>query len=234
MSNAPRKLIVNADDFGLSAGVNRGVIRAHDHGIVTSASLMVHKPAAVEAVELARKRPLLSLGLHIDIGEWRYKRDGWVPVYERAPGDDPQALEAAVGEQLELFRRLTGTVPTHLDSHQHVHRQEPLRSIMCRVAAELGVPLRHFNPCVSYCGDFYAQDDEGRALHERLAPSFLVEIITKLNQGATELCCHPAAELDFESPYWEERLRELGTLCAPVVIEALERKRVLLRSFAHL
>jgi len=61
--SAKRYLIVNADDLGHSSAVNRGVMRAHDHGIVTSASLMVRWPAAVEAAEYARNRPGLSLGL---------------------------------------------------------------------------------------------------------------------------------------------------------------------------
>src|SRR6476620_5539695 len=113
-----RTLIVNADAFGLGAGVNRGIVKAHDHGIVTSASLMVHMPAAPEAAALARERPLLSLGLHIDVGEWRFENGAWFPIYERVRQDDREALEVAVAEQLNLFRRLAGADPTHLDSHQ--------------------------------------------------------------------------------------------------------------------
>ncbi len=67
-----RGLIVNADDYGRSSGINRGVIKAHESGIVTSASLMVRWPAAVEAAEYCRDRPDLSLGLHVDLAEWVY------------------------------------------------------------------------------------------------------------------------------------------------------------------
>ena len=229
-----RKLIVNADDFGLSAGINQGIVQAHDAGIVTSASLMVYQPAATEAVALARSRPLLSLGLHIDIGEWRYERGHWIPVYERARQDDPLALEASIVEQLELFRRLTGAGPTHLDSHQHVHKRDPVRSIVCPLADRLGVPLRHFNPHVFYCCDFYGQDEEGHSLAEHVTTSFLVNIIETLQDGVTELGCHPAASLDFQSTYCQERREELQVLCSPVVVEALERERVLLASFANI
>jgi len=62
----PRRLIVNADDFGLRAGVNRGIIEAHKNGIVTSASLMVNRPYAAEAADYARGHPKLSVGLHFD------------------------------------------------------------------------------------------------------------------------------------------------------------------------
>ncbi len=55
-----RRLIVNADDFGLSAGVNEGIVEAHVSGIVTSTSLMVDRPAAAGAAGLAREHPALS------------------------------------------------------------------------------------------------------------------------------------------------------------------------------
>ena len=64
-----RYLIVNADDFGQSHGVNRGIMQAHRRGIVTSASLMVRWLAASEAAAYAREHPSLSLGLHVDLGE---------------------------------------------------------------------------------------------------------------------------------------------------------------------
>src|SRR5436190_3388019 len=66
-------LIVNADDFGMTPGVNRGIISAHESGIVTSTSLMVRGAAAAEAVELAREHPQLSVGLHVDLCEWVYR-----------------------------------------------------------------------------------------------------------------------------------------------------------------
>lgn len=61
-----RYLIVNADDFGGDDGTTRGIIAAHDRGIVTSASLMVNMPGATLAVRLAREHPNLSLGLHVN------------------------------------------------------------------------------------------------------------------------------------------------------------------------
>jgi predicted glycoside hydrolase/deacetylase ChbG (UPF0249 family) len=229
-----RSLIVNADDFGLSTGVNLGIVQAYDSGIVTSASLMVHMPAAAAAAALARERPLLSLGLHLDVGEWRWERGGWSPVYERAPPNDFQGLEAAVFEQLDLFRRLVGSEPTHLDSHQHAHKRNPLQSIVCRLATHLGVPVRHFCTRVSYCGAFYGQNEEGRPVHGRLRDRFLVDTIEGLQEEVTELCCHPAAQLDFQSPYATERLMELKLLCSPVVREAVDRSGVALASFADL
>ena len=80
-TNRKRFLIVNADDFGLSDGVNRGIIEAAEHGIVTSASLMVRQPAAAAAAAYARNGGKLSVGLHLDLGEWYYRDGEWLPLY---------------------------------------------------------------------------------------------------------------------------------------------------------
>src|SRR5437762_1183195 len=118
---AARFLIVNADDFGLSAGVNRGIIEAHERGIVTSASLMVRWPAVAAAAAYAREHPALGVGLHLDLGEWEYSNGDWVARYEVVPLDDAAAVAAEAGRQLAAFRGLMGRDPDHLDSHQHVH-----------------------------------------------------------------------------------------------------------------
>ena len=64
---SPRRLIVNADDFGRSRSINTAVIRAHQQGILTAASLMVNEPAFDEAVALAKKNPALGVGLHLTL-----------------------------------------------------------------------------------------------------------------------------------------------------------------------
>jgi predicted glycoside hydrolase/deacetylase ChbG (UPF0249 family) len=122
-----RYLIVNADDFGLSHGVNRGVIKAHEQGIVTSASLMVRWPAAAAAAAYCHEHPGLSAGLHFDLGQWTYRNGNWESLYEVAPVNDVAALKREADLQLGAYLRLLGRNPSHLDSHQHVHRQEPAR-----------------------------------------------------------------------------------------------------------
>src|SRR2546421_12651751 len=82
ISTSEKFLIVNADDFGLSPGVNRGIIKAHEQGIVTSASLMVRWPAAGAAAVYSREHPGLSIGLHVDLGEWVFREDNWDCLYE--------------------------------------------------------------------------------------------------------------------------------------------------------
>src|SRR5919202_807658 len=125
-----RYLIVNADDFGQSPGGTQGVLEGQERGIVTSTSLMVRWPAAAGAAAYGREHPNFSLGLHFDFGEWVYRQGSWVPVYEVAPTDDIAAVASEAIRQLDAFRRLVGRDPTHLDSHQHVHRWEPVLSVL--------------------------------------------------------------------------------------------------------
>jgi chitin disaccharide deacetylase len=226
-----RELVVNADDLGLSEGVNRGIARAHVDGIVTSASLMVRQPAAEHAAELVRELPDLGVGLHVDLAEWVPEPAGWTPLYTFVDDEDELAVAQEVEQQLLLFQNLVGRPPDHIDSHQHSHRSEPLRSILGRTAKELRVPLR-FHSRFAYFGGFYGQGREGRPLPDAISPAGLRAALAGLPDGATELCCHPAAELDFRSSYGSERIRELETLCDPTVRGAVRANAFVLESFS--
>jgi chitin disaccharide deacetylase len=226
-----RILIVNADDLGVTAGVNSGIVEACRHGIVTSASLMVRRPAAAEAVQLARELPALSLGLHVDLGEWTFDGEDWVATELVVQLDDEAAVAAEVERQLTAFATQVGRTPTHLDSHQHVHRQEPVRTVLARIAARLGVPLRHAG-AVRYCGDFYGQDENAEPLPRLIIEPTLIALLHDLPDGVTELCCHPGYAHGLISDYAWEREVELQTLCSAEVRRAVVRERIDLRSFA--
>jgi predicted glycoside hydrolase/deacetylase ChbG (UPF0249 family) len=226
-------LIVNADDFGLSAGVNAGIAETYRRGIVTSASLMVRPEAATAAAELSREFPALSVGLHFDLGEWACRAGSWYAISEVVSLDDPKAVRAELRRQLNRFRELLGQDPTHLDSHQHVHLQPVVREIATEIASELDVPLRRCNSAVQYCGDFYGQTGDGRSRPEAILPERLVELVHSLPDGVTELACHPGLDADLPTMYCHERRREVEALCAAPVREAVERS-VKLISFADL
>ncbi len=229
-----RFLIVNADDFGQTAGVNRGIIEAHEYGIVTSASLMVRRPGAVEAAEYARAHPELSVGLHFELAEWRYAGGEWKKAYEVADPGDAGAVRDEYNRQLASFGELLGKEPTHLDSHQHVHQREPVRPIMQESAERLCVPLRGCTPAVTYCGKFHGQAETGASFPEEIAPSHLIKLIQSLETGWTEIGCHPGYAEGLDSVYLAEREIELRVLCSQEVREQLERQGVQLRSFHDL
>jgi predicted glycoside hydrolase/deacetylase ChbG (UPF0249 family) len=231
---AARGLIVNADDFGLSPGVNSGIAHAHEHGIVTSASMMVRYPAAAEAAAYARATPSLGVGLHVDLCEWAQRNGEWTMVYEVVPTADPAAVEAEVRRQLATFRELMGRDPTHMDSHQHVHAWSRMTETFVRVASEVGVPLRHHLGEVEYCGDLYGHDPKGNPIPEALTADTVIEIIRGLKPGVTELACHPGLGADTGSAYDIEREQEVELLCDARVAEALRREGVELRTFADI
>ena len=219
--NAVRTLIVNADDFGLSDGVNAGIVRAFTHGIVRSTSLMVHAPSAAAAADLARMHAGLGVGLHVDLGEWEFVGGEWRPLYERVQLDDATLVAAEIRAQLARFEKLmAGQSPTHIDSHQHVHLRAPLRSVLLDCAGAMGVPLRHLSGHTRYVGDFYGQDNDGSTIPGRLTARFLSALIQELPAGVNEICCHPAAYVDFGGMYREQRITELQVLCDDSVLQA--------------
>ena len=229
-----RAVIVNADDFGQSAGINRGIVEAHERGIVTSASLMVRWPAAAAAAAYARVRPGLSVGLHIDLGESIHRDGQWVGLYERVDRHDARAVEVEIRTQLAICRDLLQRDPTHLDSHQHVHTEEPARSILKGVATELGVPLRHYSPCVRHEGRFYGQGRTGEPFAAGITVAHLMDMLRGLPGGVTEIACHPGFAHDLETMYRTERQLELEALCDPGVRRAICQESIELIGFADL
>jgi predicted glycoside hydrolase/deacetylase ChbG (UPF0249 family) len=229
-----RYLIVNADDFGQSFGVNQGVIASHEQGIVTSTSLMVRWPAAEEAAAYARQHPRLGIGLHIDLGEWSCRDGTWVQHYEVVPADDARAVAGEAVRQLDRFRRLVGKDPSHIDSHQHIHREAAVAESLASLARDLDVPLRHYDWRVRYCGDFYGQMDRGLPMPDAITVESLIRILKNLPEGISELACHPAAGSDLDTMYGGERAVELTTLCDPRVHAAVATYGITLCSFADL
>ena len=228
---AARALIINADDFGLSPGTNRGIIRAFEHGVLTSASLMVRWPAANEAARYARANPALGLGLHLDLGEWAYRDGRWVQLYRVVPLDEPRLVAEECRRQLAKFRELVGRDPDHIDSHQHVHREGPVSRVVSELASELTVLVRHGVPGVRYCGGFYGQSTEGQPYSAGISVENLVRLIDEVPPGATEIACHPGEDDGLDTMYRIEREGEVRTLCDPRVREELNRTGVTLINF---
>src|SRR5438128_613388 len=124
-------LIFNADDFGASTGVNRGILEAHTRGVVTSASLMVTGRAVQEAVAISGDHPELAIGLHWDVSgedEREFNLDDAGDVCEEFK------------RQLGRFHDLLGRMPSHIDSHRHAHRE--VMAVFEKLVAPLGVPVR--------------------------------------------------------------------------------------------
>jgi predicted glycoside hydrolase/deacetylase ChbG (UPF0249 family) len=220
-------LIVNADDFGASSGINRGILEAHRRGIVTSASLMVNMPAAEEAVLLSRDAPQLSVGLHVN-----FTNEGDNPVVDL---NDSEACRMELQRQVDWFEKLMGRLPTHLDSHQNVHRRRHLLPHFLELASRYGLPMREHSPA-RYFHKFYGQWDEGDTHLEWISPENLLRLLEPvLRDGFTELGCHPGYfDAHFQSIYHIERETEVETLCNPEVRRRLAEWQVKLVGFSDL
>ena len=210
-----KRLIVNGDDFGISPGVNAGLIQAHRKGILSSASMMVDTPHSPAAALLGAKHPALGLGVHVVID----------------PRAGPAGAEAEVERQLERFVELAERLPTHIDSHRDVHRNERL------LPAFLAVARRHRLPLRGYCdvlriSSFYGQWN-GETHAEQISPASLVRLLGEaVGEGVSELCCHPGYVDDhLVSSYAFERETELATLCDPGVADALDEEGIRLATF---
>ena len=200
--------MVNADDFGYGPGVNRGILEAVDRGIVTSASLMVNTPGTLEAVSAWRVRPHVSLGLHVNFTD---------EARRLVEFDDPTVCRTELRRQFDRFADLVGRTPTHLDSHQHVHRRPACLPSFLELAAETGIPLRD-QPPVVYKGGFYGQWVYGVADPTKVSYAALNAILRDelVGAGLWELGVHPGRYDSGESyVYHRERELELETLTDP-------------------
>jgi predicted glycoside hydrolase/deacetylase ChbG (UPF0249 family) len=220
-----RYLIVNADDFGASSGVNRGIVEAHRRGIVTSASLMTEMPGSEEAALLAHECPDLSVGLHISLPDRHWKSDADLP----GPAGIRAALEAQAGRCAELL----GHPPTHLDSHHHIHTRPLLLPRFRELAGRFGIPLRDCSG-VRYCSRFYGQWD-GESRPEDVSVAALIRLLdVETADGITELGCHPGRpDPALASSYTTERELELRALCDERVRSFAERRGISLIGFGE-
>ncbi len=151
-----KKLIVTADDFGLTQGVNEAIVLAHRQGIVTSASLMVNGMAFESAASLARQHAGLDVGLHLNLTQGHPVSDpGTIPSLASSRGflyDHPLALAVGLIRrrvraidlereiQAQLERALgVGLEITHVDGHKHVHVIPNVLQVLCKVAPAYGI-----------------------------------------------------------------------------------------------
>jgi predicted glycoside hydrolase/deacetylase ChbG (UPF0249 family) len=246
-------LIVNADDFGLTAGVSRGILEAHRTGIVTSTTLIVNReipPALIE--ELAASN--LGVGVHLNLtlggpvasakrvpslvdAEGRFIRDAR-EASARAKADEARI---ELGTQIDAFRTIMGRFPTHLDTHHHVGRHQPVLDLVLDFARALKVPVR-------------SQDDLVRAAARerglRTPDHFMGESgpepywsrertlahLASLPAGVSEFMTHPGyfdEDLAY-SRYGKQRETEMAGLTGPEVREAIARHGIRLAHFGSL
>jgi hypothetical protein len=248
------QLIVTADDFNLSTGVSRGILAAHQHGIVTETSVMVNLGDLHDAVAMLAAAPRLGVGLHLNITRGcpvappgavggLLGREGQflgapqaLPVQLRST-----AVQAEFQAQLDTFMQVLGRPPQHLDTHHHVHQHPVVLEVLLDLAAALQLPVRSLDAPMRtaitarglaspahFLGD---ADDEPYWTVTRL-----LSTIQELQPGVTEIMCHPGYFDDAiaYSRYGRQRDVERQTLCSPEVIAKLRQEGIQLVTYAAL
>lgn len=191
-------LIVNADDFGYSHSINKGIIEAHEKGIVTSTSVMVNAIAADEAEELA-KYPDLSVGLHFELKE-------------------VTDVEAELKRQIEKFIAIVGKMPDHLDTHKRRTTDEGIKEVLEAYAKTNNIPVRNFN--AKHIGSFGINSNDASVAQ-------LERSIDEATDENNELMTHCGYSDDYlreHSSYSDPREQELASILDPSIKEYITDK----------
>jgi len=203
-----RYLIVNADDFGYSSSINRGIIEAHTNGIVTSTSVMVDATVAQEAKDLT-KFPDLSIGLHLEL-------KGVVNV------------AAELERQINKFIAIVGRSPDHIDTHKRHTTDEGIKEVLEDYAKTHNIPVRNFN--AKHIGSFGINSND-------CSVAQLKRSIDEATDGYNELMTHAGYSDDYlreHSSYNDPREDELKSICNPEVKEYIQEKGLVLANWHSL
>lgn len=253
------RLIVNADDFGYTPGVTRGVAQAHREGIVTATTLMTNAPDSDGAGRTARATPSLDVGVHIVFTYGRplsatervrslVNDEGAFPrVSDLLRTGRPRSEEALLEARAQYERAcvLIGREPTHLDTHHWVHDLPPLEDAMLALAKETGTALRahdgrqrsRFRDAGVRATDRFVREYQHAGAIGVDSLVALLEHLADQEAGTVELMCHPGdpdAPLLEGSTYAAERGVELRTLTDPTVRAAIDRLDIELVNFSAL
>lgn len=201
-------LIVNADDFGYSYSINKGIIEAHTNGIVTSTSVMVDAIAAGEAKDLT-KFPDLSVGLHFEVKE-------------------VVNVKAELERQIDKFVAIVGKSPDHLDTHKRHTTDEGIKEALEDYAKTHNIPIRIFN--AKHIGSFGINSDDGSVAQ-------LKRSIDEATEEYNELMTHAGYSDDYlraHSSYNDPREDELKSVCSPEIKQYIQEKGLILVNWNRL
>lgn len=218
------KMIINADDFGLSRGVNYGIVDAFKNGILTSTTLMMNTPGLEHAIELSKQYPDLKIGLHLNIALGKPLTKGQSLVGHGGQFIKPKNLDPnhffseeevydEIEAQYEKFLLLLGRKPTHLDSHLFTtDSNDIMRKCAIRLADKYHLPLRNYD----IKGFQHVRFVQYRTYQAEVGLNYIYDNIQDIvKYDYTEIMTHPAYMDSYimnKSSYNLKRLEELDFL----------------------
>ncbi|HWP49228.1 MAG TPA: ChbG/HpnK family deacetylase [Candidatus Limnocylindrales bacterium] len=252
-------LIINADDFGLTPEVSRGILQTVREGIVTSTTVLINSPHVGELPELLKTR--VGIGLHFNLtwgspvsspeevpslidekgffhSDPSFLGPEGESVYPRKSEEIQKELEA----QVERFLRLLQKPPTHIDVHKHAHKYPTVLNPLIRVAKKYRIPVRAINSGMRtvlqenglVTTDFFM----GGALPEGpyWTKEQLLTTLIQVQPGVTEIMCHPGyvPEPIPGMFYNQQREVELRSFCDPEVQEEIKKQGIQLVDFSFI
>lgn len=248
------RVIFNADDFGLSKGVNLGIIEAYRSGVVRSTTMMADMPGFDHAVLLAGANPGLAIGVHLTLtagralgGIYRTITDGNGQFFNQTEFMDkagtgvldPREIEREFELQIERIRS-AGIRPDHFDSHHHVHMQKDVLPVFLNLAKKYRVGVRLSDPSMlteeyrevkttgRFSAGFYG---DGASL------ATIQELLEQEDGRPIEIMTHPAyldSGLYHSSSYNLKRIFELEILTGAPLKEYLWQQQAAVISYREL
>jgi predicted glycoside hydrolase/deacetylase ChbG (UPF0249 family) len=249
-----RYLIVNADDYGMTPAVSRGIREVHQRGIVSSTSVMIGMAGADEAVRVAQSEtPDLGLGLHFTLagktmspvlppeqiqslvrpdGKF-YDEPEWSQINHQFDEDE---IASELHAQFNRFVQVANRLPTHFDSHYHAAYRHPASmSVMRALAVQHHLPVRYTGGSDMPLLKGLSHPSEFRGIEHSMTIDVIVKMLHDLPEGKiTELMCHPGYvdEVLLTVDSWTTvRELEIGWLTHARVIEAISAAGITLASF---
>jgi predicted glycoside hydrolase/deacetylase ChbG (UPF0249 family) len=251
-------LIVNADDFGFTRDVNKGILDAHRHGVLSATTLMANGDAFEDAVRLAADVPSLDIGCHLVLIQGRSLLSG-----RDLPRTWNELLRALARHKFDVYGELRAQVqklfdariiPSHFDTHKHTHVLPNVFSAVVRLAQEFAVPFirlpfdtgwlpvrpldawyrKRLKEARLRCTDHFL----GFRLTDVLTENSLAKAVSELPEGSTEFMSHPGYLGDdlrrAATRLKETRERELAALTSPRVKEVIKARGIVVTNYRSL
>ena len=244
-----KKVIINADDFGMTLGNTIGILHSHVEGVVNSTTIMMNMPYAEFALEKAKQYPNLGVGIHLVLTVGKPLLDKKAVFVDengnfRRPNSYPNGdvnvdncddLYDEWKAQIEKFIEIAKKKPTHIDSHHHIHLLEGQIEVIRRLAREYDIPVRQRYEVlvdnyehIPFTEDFYGSDF--------VRVETFKKIITEA-KDSIEIMCHPAfidQRLYNMTSYCMARMTELDVLCQPELKEWLANQDIEMINYTDL
>ena len=232
------KLIFNADDLGLSRGVNRGIVECYNNGVVNSASLMTTTPYFEETVQLINENKLTNIGLHFNLTEGKPLLTSHKTIVDEAgnfirsicDSENVNLIEVQQELEAQLKKAIdAGVLITHVDSHHHIHMSALLSNPFLKIADNYKLPLRRVTNTYRHPirrlkhylqfkkHQFYTDSFSAEFYDEEATLEVLKDII-KNAKGIVEIMCHPGYPDEDNGVYNEQRLQEMEVLLGYKII----------------